>query len=209
MELQFYGANCLRINTKKASLIVDDNLAELGQKSFTKADDIAIFTGAHGEPKVAVKMAIDQPGEYEMSDVSIQGIAARSHLEEAGQQTATMYKILADDIRVAVLGHIYPELSDSQLEALGTVDVLIIPVGGSGYTLDAVGALQLIKKIEPTIVIPTHYADKDIQYPVPQASLEDALKELAMEPASTVPKLKIKPADLTDDTHLILLERQS
>ncbi len=208
MEFQFFGANCLRITTKKAALLVDDNLADLGLKSVARAGDIAVFTGAHGEPKAEVKMVVDQPGEYEMSDVSIQGIAARSHLEEAGQQTATIYRILADDIRVAVVGHIYPELNDGQLEALGTIDVLIIPVGGSGYTLDAVGALQLIKKIEPNIVIPTHYGDPAIQYPVPQHTLEEALKELAMEPSATVPKLKLKPTDLTEDTQLIVLERQ-
>lgn len=208
MELQFFGANCIRINTKRASLLIDDNLEEIGLKSPARSGDITVFTGAHGNLGIDAKMIIDQPGEYEMSDVSIQGIAARSHLEEAGKQTVTIYKILADDISIAVTGHIYPELSDAQLEALGTVDVLIVPVGGSGYTLDAVGALDIIKKIEPKIVIPTHYADKDINYPVPQQTLEGALKELAMEPLATVPKLKIKPADLADDTHLIVLERQ-
>lgn len=208
MELQFYGANCVRINAKKATLIVDDNLADLGLKPAVRVGDIAIFTGAHGDPRAEVKMVIDQPGEYEMSDISIQGVAARGHLEEAGQQGATIYKILADDIQLVMIGHIYPELSDVQLEALGTVDVLVIPIGGSGYTLDAVGALQLIKKIEPNIVIPTHYADKDVKYPVSQQTLEEALKELAMEPTATVPRLKIKPTDLTEDTQLIVLERQ-
>lgn len=208
MELQFYGANCVRISAKKASLVVDDNLAELGLKSVLRAGEIAVYTGAHGDPQAEAKMVLDQPGEYEMSDISVQGIAARSHLEETGGQSATMYKILADDIRIAIVGHIYPELSDSQLESLGTVDVLVIPVGGGGYTLDATGALDLIKKIEPKIVIPTHYSDKDINFPVPQRTLEDVLKELAMEPSATVAKLKIKPADFTEDTQLIVLERQ-
>jgi L-ascorbate metabolism protein UlaG (beta-lactamase superfamily) len=208
MELQFYGANCLRISAKKATLVADDNLSELGLKPVIRAGEIAVYTGAHGDPQAETEMVIDQPGEYEMADVSVQGIAARSHLEEAGGQSATMYKILADDIRIAIVGHIYPELNDGQLEALGTVDVLIIPVGGGGYTLDATGALDLIKKIEPKIVIPTHYGDKDINFPVPQRTLEDVLKELAMEPSATVPKLKVKPADLTDDTRLVILERQ-
>jgi len=119
-----------------------------------------------------------------------------------------MYRVEADDIRVGVVGHIFPELSDAQLEALGTIDVLIIPVGNSGYTMDAVGALNLIKKIEPKLVIPTHYDDKAIKYPVPQVSLEEALKGLAMEPKETVPKLKVKPAELAENTELVVLERQ-
>jgi L-ascorbate metabolism protein UlaG (beta-lactamase superfamily) len=86
------------------------------------------------------------------------------------------------------------------------IDVLITPVGGNGYTLDPVGALSIIKKIEPKIVIPTHYADKALQYPVPQQSLEDALKALAMEPKQAASKLRVKPADLSDTTQLIVLD---
>jgi L-ascorbate metabolism protein UlaG (beta-lactamase superfamily) len=209
MELQYYGANCVRLASKKAVIVVDDNLADVGSKSVTKAGDVALFTAAHGQPSTEVKLSIDQPGEYEVSDISITGVAARAHIDEADQHTATIYKIVADDLRIVVLGHVYPELSDVQLEALGTVDVLVVPVGGSGYTLDGVGALTLIKEIEPKLVIPTHYADKSINYPVPQAALEEALKSLSMEPREEpVTKFKIKPTDLSDVTQLVVLEKQ-
>jgi L-ascorbate metabolism protein UlaG (beta-lactamase superfamily) len=54
-------------------------------------------------------------------------------------------------------------------------------VGNSGYTLDAVGALKIIKQIEPKVVVPTHFADKNVNYEVPQVELSDALKNLGME----------------------------
>lgn len=206
MEIQFFGANCMRLSTKKAQIVVDDNLADIGLKSVLKNGDIALFTGAHGESSEGLKLSIDQPGEYEVSDISIQGIAARAHIDEADQKNIIMYKIVADDVRIAIVGHIYPELSDAQLEALGAVDILIIPVGGNGFTLDAVGALHIIKKIEPKIVIPTHYDDKAIKYPVPQQSLGEALKGLAMEPRETVAKLKLKAGDMGDVTQLVILE---
>lgn len=208
MDIQYYGANCIRLTTKHANIIIDDNLSELGLSAVTKAGDIALFTGPHGETGVATKLLIDYPGEYEVSNTSIKGVAARSHIDEEGQQSAVIYKLVADDVRVVVLGHVYPELSDDQLEAIGMVDVLFVPVGGNGYTLDSIGALKLIKKIEPKLVIPTHYADNNIQYPVPQQELQEALKNLAMEPKETVAKLKLKPADLTDTTQLIVIERQ-
>ncbi len=209
MELQFYGANCLRIATKKGAVVIDDNLAELGLKSVTKAGDTALFTHDPKATPTDVKLVIAQPGEYEVSDTSIQGVAARAHMDEAGHKTATMYKIIAEDVRVAVVGHIYPDLSESQLEALGTIDVLVIPVGGSGYTLDPVGALKVIKKIEPKLIVPTHYADKAVKYEVPQVELETALKELSMEPRETVAKLKLKAADfISDVAQLVVLERQ-
>jgi L-ascorbate metabolism protein UlaG (beta-lactamase superfamily) len=209
MELQYYGANCVRIAGKKAAVTIDDNLAEVGLKSVAKPGDIVLFSAEHKESPKDPKLLIDQPGEYEVSDISIQGIAARSHMDEAGKQSATMFKIIADDVRIAVVGHIYPELSDKQLEALGTIDILIIPVGGNGYTLDPVGALKIIKKIEPKMVIPTHYADKAVKYEVPQQDLETAIKELAMEPKETVDKLKLKSGDfISDVTQLAILERQ-
>ncbi len=208
MELQFYGANCLRLTTKKAKVVIDDNLSDLGLKSVTKTEDIVLYTGVHSLVGAEKQLVIDQPGEYEVSDVSVKGIAARSQTDEKDKQNATMYRVTADDIRVGVVGHIFPELSDTQLEALGTIDVLIIPVGNSGYTLDPAGALHLIKEIEPKIVIPSHYEDKAVKYPVAQISLEEALKGLAMEPKETVPKLKIKPADISESTELIVLERQ-
>lgn len=208
MELQFYGANCVRISAKKAHVVIDDNLAESGLKTISRPGDIVLFTGAHGEATKDAKIVIDQPGEYEVSDISIQGIAARSHIDEADKKTATIYKVVADDVRIAVLGHIYPELNDHQLEALGTIDVLIVPVGGNGLTLDPVGALHVIKEIEPKIVIPTHYDDKAIKFPVPQQSLEEALKGLAMELRETAPKIKLKAGEMGDVTQLIVLERQ-
>lgn len=207
MDIQFFGANCIRLSNKKASVIIDDNLAELGLKSVTKAGEIALFTGAHGTPKAEVKLVIDYPGEYEVSNVSIRGVATRAHIEEEGNKSATIYRLIMDDLKIVVLGHVYPELTDDQLEELGMVDVLFVPVGGSGYTLDPVGALKLIKKIEPKLVIPTHFDDSGIKYPVPQQPLEEALKTLAMEPKETVDKLKLKSSDLTEAMQLIVLKK--
>ena len=207
MEIQYYGGNCLKISTKKANIVVDDTLDSLGLASVAKEDDIAIFTSANDKPTKA-RLSIDHPGEYEVSDISVQGIAARSHMDEESKSSATIFRVIADDMRIVITGHIHPDLTDDELEAIGTIDVLIIPIGGNGYTLDGAGALKVIRKIEPNVVIPTHYADKKIKYPVEQQDLETALKGLAMEPKETVAKLKLKPADLTENTQLIILERQ-
>jgi L-ascorbate metabolism protein UlaG (beta-lactamase superfamily) len=208
MELQFHGANCLTITTKQARFTVDDNLTELGGTSVTKAGDIVVYTHEHPIPSQQPKLLIDGPGEYEVSGIAIQGMAVRSHIDEPGQKNATLYKLLIDDISILITGHIYPELSDSDLETIGTVTVLCIPVGGNGYTLDGVGALSIIKKIEPKTIIPTHYADDTLHYPVPQQSLSEALKSLAMEPKETLTKLKVKQSEVIDvAAQLIILER--
>ncbi len=208
MEIQFSGANAITINNKHTRIVIDDNLKELGASSITKSGDVSVFTGPRYDASTEKsKLVIDCPGEYEVGNLSIYGIAARSHMDTEGQQTATIYKILTSDLCIVVTGHIYPELSESQLESIGMVDVLLIPVGGHGYTLDAPGALKLIRAIEPKIVIPTNYDDKDLKYPVPQDSLEDALKTFGMEPKERVNKLKIKSSDLSDSTQVFILEK--
>ena len=131
MDIQFYGANCLVLTTKQARLVIDDTIADIGGKSPAKAGDIALYTGAHADPAHHIpKVIIDQPGEYEVSGVSIYGIAARAHMDEEGKKSATMYKLVVEDLRILITGHIYPELSDVQLETIGMIDVMIVPVGG-------------------------------------------------------------------------------
>lgn len=207
MDIQFYGANCVKISGKKFSIVVDDNLAELGQKTVVKPTDIVLATNQRIS-KHEAHFSIDSPGEYELSGVSITGVGARAHTDEEVNKSATIYKIEAEDSNVVITGHVYPDLSDEQLEKIGRVDVLIVPVGGLGYTLDGVGALKLIKDIEPKIVIPTHFADKSLKYEVAQTELSEALKALGMEPAETLDRLKPKSLELSDSTKLVILNKQ-
>lgn len=208
MEFQYFGANCLRIATKHAVIVVDDNLVDLGGKSPLKAGDIALYTMQHSLPTVETKIIIDQPGEYEVSHVSLKGLGVQAHIDEPGKKTATMYKVSTEDINLLVCGHIYPDLSDNQLEEIGTIDVMIVPAGGNGYTLDGIGALKVIKKVEPKLIIPTHYAQKGVNYPVPQAELDDIVKQLGMEVKDTVAKLKLKSSDIPEVAQLVVLEKQ-
>lgn len=207
MDIQFYGANCVAVSVPGVRAVVDDNLAELGGKSVLKAGDVALFTAKAAQVKAETKLTITSPGEFEVGDLSIQGIPVRAHTDEAKQRTGTMYKLMSKDITALVVGHIYPDLSDTELERIGMIDVLITPVGGNGYTLDPVGALSIIKKIEPKLVIPTHYADGALNYPVPQQSLEDALKVLGLEPKQPTTKLRVKAADLSENTQLVVVEK--
>lgn len=212
MDIQFYGANCVRINTKEATVVIDDNLKALGKKSVTKKGNIALFTNPNLISDDAIKNArtfIDMPGEYELSQVSILGISAQAHIDES-DENAVIYRLVIGDTRIAILGHIHPDLPEEKLEELGTIDILITPVGGNGYTLDPVGATKLIKKIDPKIIIPTHYDTKGVNYEVPQQSLEEALKVLPMEPAETTDKFKLKAnATLPEAKQLIVIEPQS
>jgi L-ascorbate metabolism protein UlaG (beta-lactamase superfamily) len=206
MDLQYHGANCIVASYKGARIVIDDNLAKLGAKGVIKADDVALFTN-QPDAETNARLTFSSPGEYEVSDISIIGIPARAHMDEEKTHNATIYKLVVGDLSVLFTGHIYPELDENQLEAIGMVDVMVVPVGGNGYTLDPVGALKLIKDIEPKMIIPTHYADKSLKYEMPQQELTVALKELGMEPKEKVAKLKLKHGDIDEVMHLVVLEK--
>lgn len=206
MDIEYFGANCVRLTTKKSSLVVDDNLAHVGGKSITRDGDIVLQT----QPILAVtdskQLKIVSAGEYEVQGVSIQGIQARAHTDQPGMRTATMYKLTAEGSNILVTGHVYPELDDKQLEAIGRVDIMIVPVGGNGYTLDPLGALKLIRKVEPSIVVPTQYDVSGLKYEVTALDLEEAIKSLAMQPKETVDKLKAKGLETDQQTSLVVVQ---
>ena len=112
MDIQFYGANCIVISTKQVRLVFDDNLASLGAKTISREGDVSLFTMPHPDSVKATKMTIDIPGEYEVRGVNIRGIQARAHMDTEHEHSATMYKVTAGDIKILVMGHIYPKLSE-------------------------------------------------------------------------------------------------
>lgn len=200
MEFTFNGGNCITLSTKKATLVIDDNLADLGLKPVANKANISLFTNKEllKNALTGDSFVIDGPGEYEISEISVKGVSARAHMDEEDKKTAAIYRIVVGTTMIAVLGHVYPSITETMLEELGMIDILIVPVGGNGYTLDAVGAEKMIKKIDPKVVIPTHYEEKGVHYEVPQNSLDDFAKQMNVTPEK-IDKLKIKN-DIFPDT---------
>jgi len=210
MDIEYKGGNCVVLTIKKNVLVLDPKNSDIGLKdqAVNAAVQLATqpqFVGPHSDDTVL----IDGPGEYEVANMSIHGVAARAHMDGADDpKKATMYSVVADDVAVAVVGHVHPDLSEEQLEQLGVIDVLVVPVGGNGYTLDATGAVELVRKIGPKVVVPTHYADPSIAYPVPQAELELFTKELGA-PVEETSKLKLKSGALNEALTVYKISRTS
>ncbi len=195
LEVEYKGANGVVLSTKQATIYVDPKLSLVGLKDLPVKDNIEVATEARfALASRDAKLNIEGPGEYGIANFDIKGIAAQRHLDaETEPKASTIYRIEANDIRVGVIGNIFEKVSDEQLEELGIIDVLILPVGGNGYTLDATGAASLVRKVDPKVVIPIHYADSHITYEVPQDPLELFLKELGA-PVEEVTKYKLKQA---------------
>lgn len=194
-DIEYKGGNGVVISTKKSTAVIDPKLSVIGLKDVSIKDAVEIATEERFLVEdSASRITIESPGEYEVGDFSIRGISASRHIDDPkGEKKATIYRMEIGDVRLAILGNIAPSLTEDQQEMIGVVDILILPVGGSGYTLDATSATAIVRQIEPKVVIPVHYADDGVKYEVSQDTLETFLKELSIEP-EIVSKYKVKSA---------------
>lgn len=193
MEITYYGANCFKVSSKNTSLVIDDNLKKLGLKSVTNEKDALAYTQRFlVDENVDAEIILDGPGEYELDDITVLGVQTRAYTDVEGKMSATMFKVMNGEHQVLFLGHVYPKLDSKVLEKIGVVDVLIVPVGGSGYTLDSEDSSEVIKLISPKIIIPSHYADEELKYDMPMRSLNDFLSKMGIADSSHLKSLKLK-----------------
>jgi L-ascorbate metabolism protein UlaG (beta-lactamase superfamily) len=151
-------------------------------------------------------MIVDGPGEYEIKESLVIGVATQMHTDETGKRGAA-YVVEIDGLKVGFLGNIAPKLTNEQLEVFSGVDVLAVPVGGHGLTLDATAASQVVSQIEPKYVIPTHYDDGVSKYAMPQDKLAKFLSEVGSKPEPQA-KLKLNAKEMPLETTIVVLEPQ-
>lgn len=204
MEITYLGAGCVRLAGKQLSIVCDPydesyGLGKVGAKADVVTHSVVGGLSTIGEAKV-----FDMPGEYEVKGAVLTGVPAKRHTDEGGAN-ATVFSILIDGVNVVVTGNISGKLEAKQVELLGKVDVLVVPVGNRGLTLDAQGASEVVTQLEPSYVVPVHYADEATTYPVEQDGVELFLKELGAAP-EPVSKLKVS-GELPSETQVILLSR--
>lgn len=181
-------------------IIIDPFAESLGLKTPTLEGDILLITHDHydhnqkkivqGEP-----FLIEGPGEYEIKGIFIQGIPA-FHDNSQGRERGeiTIYTIESEDIVICHLGDFgQKELTAEQLEKIGKVDILMIPVGGI-YTISSREALKVISQIEPQIVIPMHYQIPKLKLKLEE--LDKFLKVMGLKSIEPQTKLTIKKKDL-------------
>lgn len=193
-EIEYCGGNCLSISTKDVKIIVDPKRSVFGLKDIVKPDAVELGT----EDRLLTKsrdyrVSINGPGEYEVSNVLIRGIPAHRSIDNPETTTMqdTIYRIEIEDCNICVIGNISKGLSEDQQELIGMADVLVIPVGGNGYTLDATDASAIASQVGPKIIIPVHYDDPALNYEVPQSGLVEFIEKLKL-PVVKDKKLKLK-----------------
>lgn len=215
MDIFPLGHASFKIRGKAVTIVTDPYASDMVGLKFPKNIEADIVTVSHDhedhnmvEHIAGTPFVVRGPGEYEIKGAHVRGIPS-FHDNEKGAKRGrnTMYHMELDNLRLAHLGDLGHVLSSGDIEELGDVDILFIPVGGT-FTIDAKQAVEIIHEIEPSIVIPMHYQRSGLNPKsfADLASVSDFLKEMGKEGIPQQPKLTITKDKLPEELQVIILE---
>lgn len=208
MDITWYGHACFRLRGKEG-IVVCDPLN--GHSGFQTGKVTAnIVTISHDDPFHAGIESVggsptifDGPGEYEASNIPVLGIRSyRDKQKGAVLGKNTMFLITIEDVNIAHLGGLGHTPTTEQVEQMGNIDVLLVPVGGH-VALDSATAVETISLLQPKIVIPMHY-----KVGAETEDLETAdrfLKEMGVTTIEAVNRFTTSKSGLPDSTQVVVL----
>jgi L-ascorbate metabolism protein UlaG (beta-lactamase superfamily) len=212
MEITYLGRSCFKIRGKQATVITDPFSPEVGYSLGKQTADIVTVSHAHfdhsytqgisGSPRI-----LNRPGEYEVAGVLVIGLPSFHDREKGAERGANIIFVMEmEEVSICHLGDLGHPLSDAQVEEIGKVDVLMIPVGGV-YTLNAQAAAATMRQLEPRIVLPMHYQaglfSADLE------PLDNFLRETSVHDLVPQPKLNVTKSNLPLTMQVVQLDFQS
>lgn len=172
MRITWFGHACFGLTSETGVTVITDPYDEsVGYELPDVQADIVTVSHQHfdhnyvqgvsGNPEV-----IREAGNFFIKDILIKGIKSY-HDDQGGSKRGTniIYVFEIDGLKVCHLGDLGHVLDKEQIEQIGDVDVLLIPVGGT-YTIDANGAAKVVSSLKPAMVIPMHYKTDRINFPI-------------------------------------------
>lgn len=209
MQIVWKGQACFSIvitrgKQEQVKILIDPFEDSIGLKLPPQEADIVLVTHGHSDHN-NVKIVkgdpfiIDSPGEYEVKSVFVQGVTT-FHDDVQGKERGlnTIYTITAEGITLCHMGDFgQKELTPEQVDKIGDVHVLMIPVGGT-YTINGKEAGKVISQIEPKIIIPMHYALPKLKPNL--AKVEEFLQVMGKKGLEPQGKLSLKAKDVAGET---------
>jgi len=162
MKIIWHGHSCFEVSDKVTVVIDPHDGKSLGIKTPSVRADILLISHDHFDHNCSriVKgdfVTMREPGKKELKGVKVQGLPAyHDDAEGTKRGKVTLFRFEIGGIRFCHCGDLGQDLSDQQVQALGKVDVLFVPVGGV-FTLDGAGAQRLVDRLQPKVVVPMHF----------------------------------------------------
>lgn len=216
-DITYLGHSCFRLRGRDGTVLCDPYDSSVGLDIGRPTAHVVTVSHDHSDHAnvAAVKpmresvFTIQGPGEYEVGGILITGVRTyhdKQHGKDLGFNT--VYVIHLDDVVFCHLGDVGHELSQGQLEAIGSVDVLFVPVGG-GETIGHAEATSVISQIEPCIVIPMHYAHEQTPSTMQLGSLEKFAHELGLKDVQPLDKLSVSASNMPaegEQTRVVVMQ---
>ena len=212
MDITWHGHACFRLFQRGASVVTDPYENSIGYELPRLRADIVSLSHDHpghrnAGPVRNKKLIITGPGEYEVRDVFITGIATFHDGKKGnarGRNTVYLYDF--DGLKICHLGDLGHVPSQAQVEVLNSVDVLLIPVGGVS-TINAAQAAEVVSLMEPSLVIPMHYGMRSLAFKLDPVS--KFLKAMGLDKVAPQETLSVTKINLPEETQVVLLEPQT
>ncbi|MFN2568018.1 MAG: MBL fold metallo-hydrolase [Candidatus Dormibacteria bacterium] len=206
MDVTFHGSSCVRLRGREVQVVVDPHDSALRTLGKASPELIVRTEGAtrpellrpHGDGS---PQEVSGPGEYEVRGVRVRGIPS--------SPIATIMQIELDEVRVVALGALERVLTEDEIDSLGKVDLLLLPVGG-GDALGASAATKLVNAIAPAVVVPLEPAAGRVRSEE-SATVAVFAREMGVA-ESTVAQAKVSLSSssvASEDTRVVILESRS
>ena len=208
MEVRFYGHACFAFKSDKAVVVTDPYNESTGLKlPALKADIVTVSHNSDAYNNVKAiegdPMVFNRPGEYEAAGVHFKGLHSFHNAKDDEEQLEnTVFTINFDGVRFCHLGAQGTKLTPEQLELVGDVDILFLPIGGKGM-IDAKKAKEIVEQIEPRIVIPMSYYIEGSNLEL--NALEAFLSLMSVENTEAVDVFKVKRSEMPEDNSKIVV----
>jgi L-ascorbate metabolism protein UlaG (beta-lactamase superfamily) len=210
MEITWYGHSCFRLTERKMATVITDPYDHkiVGYEPLNlRGEIISISYDEIGHNNVSgVKSkarVINGPGEFEIGGVFITAIQTNGTKEIKTEIRNILCVFDFSGVTVAHLGNIRRVPKQSQIEALGTVNIALVPVG-AGNGLNAAKAAEVVSLLEPGIVIPMQYSTPASK--VELDSLDKFIKEMGLSIIEPIPSLKVVKSDIPTETKIVVLD---
>ncbi len=188
MKLKWFGHAAFLCTTENGVRILTDPYnAEVGYRvPLLEADYVTIshdhFDHNSVENVPGRHEVVKGPGRHQLGDSGIVATGITTNHDDQGgakrgKNTVFCFNLPDEGevIRLCHLGDLGHQLTDDQLAAVGKVDILLIPTGGT-YTLDPAGAAAQVAVIQPRVVVPMHYKTAALSFPL--KPVDDFLGEM-------------------------------
>ena len=208
MNIAWHGEGAVKIQTGETSVLINPYSKASGLAPLRAHVDIVCL--AHGkkdheniEHIKDPSLVIEGAGEYESRGVAVEGI--ETEFGGDPDTTPTFYVLQIEDMNICHLGAMSRELSQKQIDAIGDVDILFVPVGG-GDVYDAKRATEIANELEPRIVIPMYYKADGVK--TKRAEVAPFLKEIGAAGTEVEKTLTIKKHQLPqEETRIVVLAK--